>query len=315
MRSVTAERNQARTARAKAGRRDRAKLRQPAERASAGTKRSEHGGILTRAAGLAIRVMGLKRPVLRLTGLLLVFSVLAAVLAGGYVSKTFGSVVRNVDALVADAGFGISAIRLSGNSRTPPSAILAALGFEPGQSIFGADVQSARARLLALDWVSDAEVRRQYPDSIAVSIVEKLPFALWQTPNGLFVVERSGRIITHAQAADFPHLPLFVGDGAPQSGAELADAIALHRAVVARVRAMQRVSDRRWNLLLDDGVVVELPEVGWAKQLDVLEHLIVDEGVLERDITEIDLRSPDNLFFRLHNSDKQQPQRARGDAT
>jgi cell division protein FtsQ len=67
-----------------------------------------------------------------------------------------------------------------------------------------------------------------------------------------------------------------------------------------------RISDRRWNLLLGGDVIVELPEEGWAKQLDVLEHLIVDKGVLERDISEIDLRVPDNFFFVLRNGQKQQ---------
>ncbi len=69
---------------------------------------------------------------------------------------------------------------------------------------------------------------------------------------------------------------------------------------------MQRVSGRRWNLILDDGVVVKLPETGWRKQLDVLERLIVDKGVLERDISEIDLRSKDNYFFVLRGQDKPQ---------
>jgi hypothetical protein len=38
----------------------------------------------------------------------------------------------------------------------------------------------------------------------------------------------------------------------------------------------------------------------------VLEHLIVDRGILERDISEIDLRMPDNFFFVLRNGQKQQ---------
>jgi cell division protein FtsQ len=244
---------------------------------------------------------------------MLIASFIAALFAGGYVSGAFKAAGRAFDAIVADAGFGIDAVHLSGNTRTQPAAILTALGFEPGQSIFGADIQAARTRLLALNWVADAEVRRQYPASISVSIIEKLPFALWQTPNGLYVVERSGRPITKAVASDFRHLPLFLGDGAPEVGAEFVDAIALHRAIAARVKAMQRVSERRWNILLDDGVVVELPETGWARQLDELEHLIVDKGVLERDITEIDLRSPDNFFFQLRNGEKQQA--TRGNAT
>jgi cell division protein FtsQ len=313
MRSVNAERKSRASSRAKPSRRSQGGKRPPVERVVLGKKTPSGGGLFARAKSFAARLTLPRRPILHLTWLLLAASLVAALFVGGYVSGAFKSVGRGIDSVVADAGFGISAVHLSGNSRTSPESILAALGFEPGQSIFGADIQRARARLLTLDWVADAQVRRQYPDSIAVSIVERLPFALWQTTNGLFVVERSGRVITKAQASDYPHLPMYLGTGAPESGAELVDAIALHRAVVARVKAMQRVSERRWNLLLDDGVVVELPEIGWARQLDELEHLIVDKGVLERDITEIDLRLPDNFFFQLRNGDKQQV--TRGNAT
>ncbi len=310
MRSVKAERKSRRSSRSKSHRRG--QVRTSIGRIILGKKATARGGALSRA-GSALMGILIRRPVLYLTELLLAASVLAALFAGGYVSGAGKSVVGFVDSAIADAGFGISSIHLSGNLRTPPAAILAALSFEPGQSIFSADIQSARARLLALDWVADAEVRRQYPDSIAVSIVEKLPFALWQADDGLFVIERSGRVIARARASDYPNLPFFLGDSAPASGAELADAIAQHRAVAARVKAMQRVSERRWNLLLDDGVVVKLPETNWAKQLDALEFLIVDKGILERDITEIDLRSPDNFFFRLRNGDSQQT--ARGNTT
>ncbi|MGH6876839.1 MAG: cell division protein FtsQ/DivIB [Rhizomicrobium sp.] len=237
----------------------------------------------------------------------LLFVVLAAVLiGGGYVSRTGEAARRTIDEVMSDAGFGIGSIRIAGNHRTDPRDILAALGFAPGESIFGADVQTARQHLLSLEWIADADVRRQYPDLITVSVVEKLPFALWETPNGSYVVERSGRSIGLFDPRAFPHLPVLVGEGAPQSAAELVDAVAAHRAVSARVVGYVRISDRRWNLLLGDDVVVELPEEGWARQLDVLEHLIVDKGVLERDISEIDLRAPDNYFFVLRSGQKQQ---------
>jgi len=37
----------------------------------------------------------------------------------------------------------------------------------------------------------------------------------------------------------------------------------------------------------------------------------VDKGVLERDISEIDLRAHDNYFFQLRNGQKQQAPRER----
>jgi cell division protein FtsQ len=244
-----------------------------------------------------------------LTGLLLLCVLVTGIFAGGHVRRTFDAAGHALDTVIADAGFGISSVHLSGNHRTLPGDVLSALGFQPGESIFAADVQTARAHLLVLPWVFDAEVRRQYPDSISVNIIERLPFALWQTANGLYVVERSGRTVSIAQASRFPHLPVLIGDGAPEAAADLVDAVALHRAIAARVKAMARMSDRRWNLILDGDVIVQLPEEGWQKQLDVLEHLIVDKGILERDISAIDLRARDNYFVVLRNGQKQQSTR------
>jgi len=249
------------------------------------------------------------RPMLWLTGLVFLCAAVTGIFAGGHVRRAVGAVGHAIDTVVADAGFGVSSVHLAGNHRTQPAEILDALSLKSDEPIFDVDVRAARTRLLALPWVFDAEVRRQYPDSISVNVVERLPFALWQTESGLFVVERSGRTITIAQSSQFPHLPVLIGDGAPEAAAELVDAVALRRAVSARVKAMQRVSERRWNLILDGDVVVQLPEEGWQQQLDVLEHLIVDKGVLERDISEIDLRARDNYFFVLRNGQKQQSTR------
>lgn len=231
---------------------------------------------------------------------------MGALIAGGYVARAGDATRRAINAVVTDAGFGIGAINISGARHTDPPEILAALGFAPGQSIFAADIHAARRHLLGLEWIADAEVRRQYPGTISVSVVEKVPFALWETPNGTWLVERSGRTIGLFDPKSFPQLPLIAGDGAPQTAAALVDAVRAHRAIAARVVGYQRVSNRRWNLLLHGDVIVELPEEDWRQQLDVLERLIVDKGILERDIAEIDLRMHDNYFFVLRNGQRQQ---------
>lgn len=277
----------------------------PAPRENFGRRGTRKENPFRRLAVLIAERLVPSRPVLMMTGAFLAFAFVAALFVGGYVGRAIHAVDDGIDTIAADAGFGITSVHLAGNHRTPPKMILAALGFAPGQSIFTADLHAARARLMRLAWVSDAQVSRTYPDSISVGIVEKRPFALWQSTHGLYVVERSGVPITHAKLNGFKRLPLFLGD-MPVGGADLADAIAAHPALVARVRGMQRVSGRRWNLLLDDGVLVKLPELNWAKQLNVLEKLIVEKGVLERNISEIDLRSPDNYFFKLREQQQQQ---------
>ncbi|HEY2032399.1 MAG TPA: FtsQ-type POTRA domain-containing protein [Rhizomicrobium sp.] len=302
MRSVKAPKRP--NPRANAGRRGASPARAP-RREQFGKREKFNDGPIARFFRETKQRLTPSRPMLYMSTSLFGLTLIAGLLAGGYVGRAIGAVNHGMDAIAADAGFGISSVHLAGNRHTPPASVLAALGFEPGQSIFDADVHAARARLMQLEWVAEADVSRRYPDSISVAIVEKRPYALWQAADGLHVIEHSSKPITFARAEDYPHLPLFIG-GAPQGGADLVDAIAQHRAVVARVKAMQLISGRRWNLILDDGVVVKLPEDGWQQQLDALEHLIVDKSVLERDIVEIDLRSPDNYFFVLRSGEQQQ---------
>ena len=315
MRSLKAERKVRDNPRARATRKPARSARDAAPAKAFGKRQKFRDNIfarLGRRAGALFR-----RPILLLTLGLVVFAVIAALFASGTVGRTIHGVDRTIDAVVADAGFGISEIHLSGNSRVPPETILAALGMKPGESIFAAKLGEARARILALDWIATADVVRRYPDSIFVSVVEKRPFALWQSPalengkGGVAVVERSGGVITTQGIEKFARLPKLVGAGAPEAAADVVEAVMAHRATAARLVAYEYVSQRRWNLILNDGVVVKLPEIGWRKELDTLEHLIVDTGILERDVTEIDLRSPTHYFFVLRGGEKKDVQRGK----
>jgi cell division protein FtsQ len=257
------------------------------------------------------------RPMLIVCSALTALVLLAALFASGVIGRSVRAVGRGVDAVAADAGFGISEIHITGNRRTPYRQVLEVLGMQPGQSIFSADLFGARNRLAHLDWIASAEVHRRYPDAIFVTLVEKRPFALWQAPPNaqgvapIAVVERSGAVITTRDVEKFRRLPKLLGAGAPATAADLVDAVQAHRAVAARTAAYARQSERRWNLILDDGVVVKLPEANWGKELDALEHLIIDAGILERDVTEIDLRSPSHYFFLTKAGEKKSVERGK----
>jgi len=278
-------------------------------------RRGKDSGPLARLAGrLSLFV---RRPMMALSVLLLILVLLGALFASGVIGRGYHAVGRGIDTITADAGFGISEIHITGNRRTPYRQVLEVLGMKPGQSIFSADLWSARSRLGRLEWIASAEIHRRYPDAVFVTLVEKRPFALWQAPADakgeapIFVVERNGNLITSHDLEKFRRLPKLVGAGAPVAAADLVDAVAAHRAIAARIAAYARVSKRRWNLILDDGVTVQLPESGWQKELDALEHLIIDGSILERDVTQIDLRSPTHYFFLLKNGEKKDAERGK----
>jgi cell division protein FtsQ len=249
--------------------------------------------------------------VLYLTLALIICAVLAGLFAGGHVSNAYASLTRSAGDAFGKLGFAVAHVTVQGNERTPTDTISAVLSIHEGDSIFATDPAQARARLIQLPWVAEAEVRRQFPDTISVVIVEKRPFAIWKNGDDIAVVERAGGVITREGLDEFTHLPLIMGKGAPKAAAPLLDAVMASRAVSARLKAAEYVSERRWNLILDGNVVVKLPEESWQTQIGELERLIVDKGVLERAIEVIDLRYPDSYIFRLHNGDSQPVPRER----
>ncbi len=284
-------------------------LRPGARRDTRRTRARESRGISGLAGAVSASVT--RRPMLAVTLAFILCAGLAGLVSGGHVANLYGGFARSTSNAFGQLGFAVNKVTLQGNERTSAEAIHAALGIQPNQSIFSVDPAAARTRLMQLPWVSEAEVRRQYPGAISVVIVEKRPFALWKNGTNTAVVERSGAVITAANTDEFARLPLILGPGAPETAATLIDAVAGARAVAARLKAAERISERRWNLILDGNVIVKLPEVGWQSQISELERLIVEKGVLERDIESIDLRYPDSYIFRLHNGDSQPVPRER----
>ena len=253
------------------------------------------------------RAILFRRPMLTLTLLLVCAGGVTGLVAGGHLSR----LMLSAEAMMAGAGFAVGEIDLAGAERTSSADAFAAAGIEQGQSIFTVNASEARARLLDLPWVADAEVRRILPGAVSIRLMEKRPFALWRSDKSIVVIERSGAVITDVDTAGFEHLPLFSGSAAPEAAAAFLDAVRPYRAVTARLQTIQRMGERRWDLLLAGGVTIRLPEEGWESQLAELEMLIVDKAILERDIEMIDLRYPDNYVFRLHNGDSRPVSRER----
>lgn len=260
-------------------------------------RRQDTSGLAGRLLSPVAELFSLKHPKFLLGFGLTVLVLIVAVLVSGVIGRAIHAVNEAVAAAVVRSGFGITDVAITGTGHTSNAEVRAALGIGAGEPVFMADLYDARERLLHLPWVADASVRRLYPGRIEVAITERVPYARWQTTTGTYVVDRGGRVITGLGADKFGGLPLLWGAGAPSTAADFVEAVRHHPAIISHVLAYHLQSERRWNLVLTGFVVVKLPEYGWAKELDELERLIVSNDILNRNLSEIDLRSPTFYYF------------------
>lgn len=222
-------------------------------------------------------------------GFLLV-SIVYGLIAGGQIGRVG-------DSLLVFLGFGIQSIQIAGSSETSESAVMEKLAF--GGSLVGFDVAEAQKRVATLPWVQHATVRKFYPGTLAVDIVERTPFALWQRADEVVLIDKSGTEIVPLDDSRFGALPFTVGEGANLKAAAFLDTILAEPQIAAQMRAAVLVADRRWDLHLENGVTVKLPEKDLSAALTQLVSLNEQRQLLARDLIVVDLRLPDRVTVRL----------------
>jgi cell division protein FtsQ len=200
--------------------------------------------------------------------------------------------------VTAFAGLRVTDVVIEGRENTPEPLLRAALGVTLGDPTLGFSVELARQRLATLPWVEHATVERRLPGTVVVYLQERRPFAIWQNQGRFVLIDRSGQQVPNQNMADFRQLPLVVGPGAPVAAAALIDALTDLPELQKRVVAAVRVAERRWNLHLDNGADVLLPEGHETAALDRLTKLQQEHQLLDRPLAAIDMRLADRLVLR-----------------
>lgn len=202
-------------------------------------------------------------------------------------------------ALSAKGGFRVEQVDVVGREQTDPKALLAAAGLKRGDPILAFSPEAARQRIESLPWVASAAVARRLPDTVAITIVERKPIALWQHNEKISLIDSAGANLGTVAIESAPALPLIVGGDAPTHASELLGLLAQHPEIAKRVQASSWIGSRRWDLKLDNGVEVRLPEMGVAEALQQLADAEASSRLLERDVADIDLRLSGKMIVRL----------------
>jgi len=218
---------------------------------------------------------------------------------GGHLDDLRRAGFNAANHVTARAGFGIETVVITGHKEVRESDVLRALEIGGNTSLLTFDAHWARRRLADIAWVKSSTVQKLFPGTLRIDLVEREPYALWQLGGIVSLIDRDGDVIGELSDQRFAGLPLVVGSGANKRVDELMALVAPHSIVSTRLRAAVRVADRRWNLVLDNGMEIRLPETGAREALASLDELSETKGLMARDIVLIDLRLADRLVVRL----------------
>lgn len=196
--------------------------------------------------------------------------------------------------------FKIEYLKVAGGSDETAELIRNKLGLKLPITSFDLDLESMKERIEDLDAVKTASIFVQSDNLLKVEVTERLPVLIWRKGDELELLDRTGTragvLKTRQDRAD---LPLIAGEAAEEA---LGEAIALYdraEPIWERIRGLNRLGLRRWDVILDRGQIIQLPEDDALAALDRILALNSTQKILERDLRVIDMRDAQRTIIRL----------------
>lgn len=225
--------------------------------------------------------------------------VVGAVLAtGARAERISNSFTNRVGAITTGMGLEVKKLHVTGASPEAKTAIQRAVSVPSGEPIVTLDLAAVRDRVMAVGWVKEAQVVRLLPDTLIVNVKEHDRLAIWQAGGQAHVIDSLGTVIRGADAGLYPALPLVVGKGADTAAADILPLLAQRPRLMTRIDALVRVDERRWDLRLRDGSLIQLPAVDQESALIRLDALDQRERLLDLGFARVDLRTPEEVAVR-----------------
>lgn len=98
------------------------------------------------------------------------------------------------------------------NKRLTDEELRDIAGVQARKSLLTVSCGEIGRRMLQSPWIKSASVRKEFPETLSITIQEAEPFALLDMNGHLFLIDESGKVLEEMKDDAVPFLPIIVSD-------------------------------------------------------------------------------------------------------
>lgn len=186
---------------------------------------------------------------------------------------------------------GVRTVAVTGTSAVPADAVRSALAVGQGTPLLQLDLDAAARRVAAIPEVAAAQVRRDFPSTVTVTVTERRATLAVAQPDGTHLLDATGvDFATGPAPAGVPALLTPTpGSGDDATRAALAVVTALPPGLAAQVTEVRAPTASEVSLALADGRTVVVGSADQAARKGAVAAVLLTQPGQTADVTSPDL--------------------------
>ena len=196
--------------------------------------------------------------------------------------------------------FLVNVMGIEGTSPDLAENIRTVLSIDFPVSSFDLNLVEMKQRIEEIPAVLHSELRVQSGGYLSVVVEERVPLLIWQRRDAIVLLDREGEFVADITERGFDEpMPMVAGEGADLAVEEALALFAAAAPISERLQGLVRMGERRWDVVMSDGLRILLPEEDPVRTLDRVLALHDMQDVLDRDVLRIDMRHPERPSLQL----------------
>ncbi len=199
-------------------------------------------------------------------------------------------------------------INISGNKRVTEDEIIDIINDVQKKSNHSANedyqplIHSIMNRIKSeLPWVNQVIVTRNMPNTLNVSVIEYEPFAIWESEGRKYLTDKDGNLLPYEDSEEFKNMVILSGYNANLNTRSLFNIFAVDAEFGKNIYSATWISDRRWDIRLENGIIIKLPEKDISEAWNNLIKIYNMSGSVIG-LQVIDLRIPQKVYLEYNDS-------------
>jgi cell division protein FtsQ len=191
--------------------------------------------------------------------------------------------------------FPVRNIDFSGNRHLTDDELKTLTGVRREESLLTLSNDRIGRQMLKSPWIKSVNIRKDLPDTLAITIKESEPFALLEMNEHLFLVDEKGTLLEELRDGSVPFLPVITGDPYREKDG-FSEALDLAKTMNEKGFSSERdhieiVAHKPHEVTVTiDGLVVKMGAGGYEEKLGRLLQIEEDINQMAMPVDYIDLR-------------------------